>query len=166
MSFVAQKRQRVSGKDFLVLSLVLAGWAVVTVCLLVIAWKRATGEGHSENVAQAAAQYPMSLSPLIAGKSSGTAGEIVYLTEVVLKAGPGSKMFFLTGKQGTQILTVADGAHLLAVPGETVDVKGTIRNTPPVDVLRREWKLNRTEATQVSQLPIYIESNSIRKSGD
>lgn len=167
LSFDAQKRRGdLNRRNVLASVLVLVGWVLVTLWLLVIAWRRATGDFDSHKETQSAPNYPMKLGSLIEGTSSGQAGELVYLTEVLLKPGPAPKTFFLSGHQGTRILTVADGAHLLAAAGDTVDVKGTIRITPPIDVLRRQWKLSRTEASQVSQVPIYIESTSIRKSGD
>jgi hypothetical protein len=108
----------------------------------------------------------MQVGPLITGRDKATVGELVYLRRVMLKPGPAPKVFFLTGSQGAQILTVAEGAHVLATPGNTVDVRGTIRNTPSVTTLRKQWKLSLADATRVSKVQIYIESDFIRESGD
>jgi len=89
----------------------------------------------------------------------------VYLKSVLLKAGPAPKVFFLTGSQGAQILTVAEGAHVIATPGNTVDVQGTIHSTPSVATLRKQWKVSLTDARKISEIPIYIESDFIRESG-
>jgi hypothetical protein len=144
-----------------------AGFILATIIwLLVSAWKQRTDTFDFEGASQAVASYPMQLSPLIAGNDKATVGELVYLTRVLLKPGPAPKVFFLAGSQGTQILTVAEAAHVRAKPGQMVDVRGTIRSTPPVGTLRKQWKLGPADAKAVSQSPIYIESNFIRESGD
>jgi hypothetical protein len=146
--------------------LILGGLFVAMFCLIVTAWTRATGSLGADQVSQEVAIRPMKLSPLIAGSNRATGGELVYLTRVLLNPGPTPKVFFLTGSQGTQILTVADAAYVVATPGEMVDVTGIIRSTPPLGVLRKQWKLSPRQAKVVSQNPIYIESNLIRESGD
>jgi hypothetical protein len=146
--------------------LILGGLLVAMFCLIITAWKRATGSFRADQVSQEMAIRPMKLRPLIAGANRATGGELVYLTRVLLKPGPAPKVFFLTGSHGTQILTVADAAHVVATPGQMVDVRGIIRSTPPLGVLRKHWKLSPRQAKLVSQSPIYIESNLIRESGD
>jgi hypothetical protein len=47
-----------------------------------------------------------------------------------------------------------------------VDVRGTIRNTPSVAALRKQWKLSLPDAKHVSKIPIYIDSDFIRESGN
>jgi hypothetical protein len=146
--------------------LILGGLFIAMFCLLVAAWKRATGSFEADQVSEEVAIRPMKLSPLIAGNNRATGGELVYLTRVLLKPGPAPKVFFLTGSHGTQILTVADAAHVVATPGQMVDVRGIVRSTPPIAILRKQWNLSPRQAKLVSQNPIYIESNLIRESGD
>jgi hypothetical protein len=74
-------------------------------------------------------------------------------------------VFFLTGSRGAQILTAAEGAHVIATPGNTVDVKGTIHSTPSVATLRKQWKVSLVDARRISEIPIYIESDFIKESG-
>lgn len=143
--------------------LVLVAVIPAALWLAVASWKRGTSDFESERFSES---YPMQLSPRIAGNDKARVGELVYSTRVLLKPGPTPKMFFLVGSQGTQILTVADAAHVVATPGQMVDVSGTIRNTPPVSILRKQWKLSHADAIRVSQVPIYIESSFIRESGD
>ena len=150
-----------------VVVLTLAGFILVTtIWLLVSAWKRETDMIDFERASSAVASYPMQLSPLIAGNDKAKVDELVYLTHVLLKPGPTPKVFFVAGSQGTQILTVAEAAHVVATPGEMVDVRGTIRNTPAIGILRKQWKLSVAEAKRISQIPIYIESSFIRESDD
>jgi hypothetical protein len=145
--------------------LTLAGFIFITILwLLVSVWKRQADTSDFETAAQVVASYPMQLRPLIAGKNRGTAGEMVYLSRVLLEPGPGPKVFFLAGSQGTQILTAADAAHVVATPGDIVDVRGIIRSTPPTNVLRTQWKLSPADAKRISKMPIYIESDFIRES--
>lgn len=145
----------------------LAGFILTTIIwLLVSAWKRQTDIFDFERASAAVARYPMQLGPLIAGNDKAKVDELVYLTHVLLKPGPTPKVFFVAGSQGTQILTVAEAAHVVATPGEMVDVRGTIRNTPAIGILRKQWKLSVAEAKRVSQIPIYIESSFIRESDD
>jgi hypothetical protein len=132
----------------------------------VFAWKRETDMFDFEGASSAVASYPMQLTPLIAGNDKAKVDDLVYLTRVLLKPGPTPKVFFVAGSQGTQILTVAEADHVFATPGEMVDVRGTIRNTPAIGVLRKQWKLSAAEAKRVSQIPIYIESSFIRESDD
>jgi len=149
------------------LVLILAGLILTTIMwLLVSAWKRTADTLDSGKASRAVASYPMQLRTLIAGKNKATAGEMVYLSRVLLEAGPGPKLFFLSGSQGTQIFTAADAAHVVATPGEMVSVRGVIRSTPPTNVLRTQWKLSSADAKRISKLPIYIESEFIRESGD
>jgi hypothetical protein len=148
-----------------VLALILCGLSIGMLWLLVSAWKRRTSDFGLERVSEPMAIQPMRLNSLIRGNNRAAAGEIVYLTGVLLKPGPTPKVFFLTGSQGTQILTVAEGAHVVATPGQTVNVRGTIRNTPSLTVLRKRWKLSLADARRVSEIPIYIESDFIREGG-
>jgi hypothetical protein len=144
-----------------------AGFILITILwLLVSAWKRQTDTSDFERASHAVAGYPMQLRPLIAGKDRAIAGEMVYLSRVLLEPGPGPKVFFLAGSQGTQILTAAQAAHVVAIPGDMVDVRGIIRNTPSTNVLRTQWKLRPADAERISRMPIYIESEVIRESGD
>jgi hypothetical protein len=145
---------------------ILCGLTVGIFWLLVGIWKRVTTDFVLDSVSRTMAIQPMRLNPLIAGNDRAVGGETVYLTRVLLKPGPAPKIFFLAGSQGTQILTVAEGAHVVATPGNTVDVRGTIRNTPSAATLRKRWKLSPAEARLVSQVPIYIESDFIRQSGE
>jgi hypothetical protein len=164
---VALREQKTRGTLLrYVVVLTLAGFILVTIWLLVFAWRRETDIFDFERASSAVASYPMQLSPLIAGNDKATVGELVYLTHVLLKPGPTAKVFFVAGSKGMQILTVAQSAHVLAMPGEMVDVRGTIRNTPAIGILRKQWKLSVAEAKRVSQIPIYIESSFIRESDD
>ena len=98
----------------------LAGFILTTIVwLLVSAWKRQANMSDFEKASEVS--YPMQLGPLIAGNDKATVGELVYLTRVLLKPGPTAKVFFLAGSQGTQILTVAEAAHVIATPGEMVE---------------------------------------------
>lgn len=146
---------------FTLLGLVLT----IVVWLLVSAWTRPTGASLFERPSQVAESSPMRVGPLITGKDKATVGELVYLRRVLLKAGPAPKVFFLTGSQGAQILTVAEGAHVIATPGNTVDVQGTIHSTPSVAALLKQWKVSLADARRISDIPIYIESDFIRESG-
>jgi hypothetical protein len=146
--------------------LILGGLLVSMCCLLAAAWKRAIGSFEADHVSQEVTIRPMRLSSLIAGNNRARGGELVYLARVLLKPGPTPQVFFLTGSHGTQILAVAGTAHVVATPGQIVDVRGIIRSTPPISVLRRQWKLGPRQAKLVSQNPIYIEPNLIRESGD
>lgn len=100
----------------------LVGLAVTTATwLLVSAWK---GRDLSDlqSVTQTVASYPMQLRPLISGSDKATVGELVYLTHVLLSKGPTPRVYFVSGSQGTRVLTVAEAAHVTATPGDIVDV--------------------------------------------
>jgi len=146
---------------FTLLGLVLT----TTMWLLVSAWKRPTDVSLFERPLQTVASSPMQVGPLITGKDKATVGELVYLRRVLLKAGPGPTMFFLTGSKGAQILTVTEGSHVIASPGNRVDVQGTIHSTPSVATLRKQWKVSLADAKRISEVPIYIQSEFIRESG-
>jgi hypothetical protein len=133
--------------------------------LLVSAWKRPTDVSLFERPLQTVASSPMQVGPLITGKDKATVGELVYLRRVLLKAGPAPKMFFLTGSKGAQILTVTEGAHVIASPGNRVDVQGTIHSTPSVATLRKQWKVSLADAKRISETPIYIQCEFIRENG-
>ena len=147
----------------------LAGLVLTTIIwLLVSAWERPTNtslfETTFETTSQTVASSPMQLGPLITGSDKATAGELVYLRRVLLKPGPAPKVFFLTGSQGAQILTVAEGAHVVATPGTKVDVRGTIRNTPPSPLCEDSGSSISLTPGRISSIPIYIESDFIRES--
>lgn len=145
---------------FTLFGLVLA----IAISVFVSALTRSPDASVFERPSQAEASPPMQLGPLVTGKDKATVGELVYLRRVLLKAGPAPKVFFLTGSQGAQILTVAEGSHVIATPGNTVDVRGTIHSTPSVATLRKQWKVSLAEARRISESPIYIESDFIRES--
>jgi hypothetical protein len=142
----------------------LVALAITTaIWLLVSGWKR-RDLSDFESVTQAVAVYPMQLRPLISGSDKARVGELVYLTHVFLTRGPTPRVFFVTGSQGTRVLTVAEAAHVTARSGDMVDVRGTIRNTPSLAALRKQWNLGLTDARKISEIPIYIESDFIRES--
>lgn len=144
----------------------LVGLVLTTIIwLFVSAWKRPANISLFETDSQPVTSFPMQIGPLITGKDKATVGELVYLSDVLLKPGPAPKVFFLIGSQGAQILTVAEGAHVLATPGNTVDIRGTIRSTPPIATLRKQWKLSLAEARRVRGIPVYIESDFIIENG-
>jgi hypothetical protein len=144
----------------------LLGLVLTTIMwLLVSAWKRPTDVSLFERPLQTVASSPMQVGPLITGKDKATVGELVYLRRVLLKAGPAPKMFFLTGSKGAQILTVTEGAHVIASPGNRVDVQGTIHSTPSVATLRKQWKVSLADAKRISETPIYIQCEFIRENG-
>ncbi|HEY7097383.1 MAG TPA: hypothetical protein VH437_11705 [Terriglobales bacterium] len=147
--------------------LILASLIIATIiCLLVSAWRQPTNISYLEKSSPTVANYPMQVSPLFAGNNKAKIGELVYLTHVLLKPGPTQRIFFLAGSKGSKILTAVEGAHLAATPGDTVDVRGTIRGTPSVTILRKRWKLSLVDAKRVSQMSIYIDSEFIKESRD
>jgi hypothetical protein len=164
LSIREQKLRRVLWWSVVLVTLV--GFVLTTTVWVALSdWKRGTGAFDFGRASEAVASYPMRLNTLVTGNDKATVGELVYLTDVLLKPGPTPKLFFLAGSHGTEIMTVAEGAHVVAAPGDMVDVRGTIRNTPSVTALRKQWKLSLGDARRISDIPIYIESDFIRDSG-
>ena len=111
---------------------------------------------------------PSSIGSLIGGNAGGEIGDMVFLNQVQLRAGPHPNVFVIFGAKGNRMLVVSEpGFSPLPRAPITVDIKGRIRALPPLAILRRQWKLTKDQIQSFGRQQVYIAAESIheQKSG-
>lgn len=106
---------------------------------------------------------PARLAPLLGGDVDSEIGDMVFLNDVRLEAGPGPQLFFVSGAMGTRMLVRVDTASepRPATP-MTVDIKGVLCRLPGPAILRRGWKLTRDQIQVFGQQQIYIAAEYVK----
>ena len=100
---------------------------------------------------------PSCIRPLLAGDVAAEIGDMVFLNDVRLKAGPEPQLFIVSGAEGTQMLIRLDSSNgsIRATPMK-VDIKGLLRRLPAPGMLRKEWKLTKRQIHFFGHQQIYI----------
>ena len=109
------------------------------------------------------ASTPSCISSLLAGDVAAEIGDMVFLNDVRLQAGPSPQLFVVSGAKGTRMLIALDAAEgpRQAEP-MTVDIKGLIRRLPASAILRRQWKLTKDQIQHFGPQQIYIAAEYAR----
>ena len=103
------------------------------------------------------ATTPSSIRPLLAGDVAAEIGDMVFLNDVRLQAGPQPQLFIVSGAEGTQMLIRLDSANRsIGAVAMKVDIKGMLRRLPAPEMLRKEWKLTKNQLHLFGQQQIYI----------
>lgn len=104
---------------------------------------------------------PSALGSLLVG-TSAEVGDIVFLSNVRLQAGPKPELFVVSGASGTRILvSLETPKQSKLVPGN-VDLRGTIRRLPGLEVLRKTWRLSKDQADFFGSEQFYIAADYIK----
>ena len=105
---------------------------------------------------------PSSIGSLVGGNAAGEIGDMVFLNQVQLRAGPQPNVFVIFGAKGNQMLVVSEPGF--SPPHRSpikVDIKGRIRTLPPLATLRRQWKLSKDQMQNFGRQQAYIAAGSI-----
>lgn len=104
------------------------------------------------------------LSMHMAATPEALAGQRIVLERVPVRSRAG-KGLWIGDNQHTQVFVVpGDDAELPRIAaGERVDVRGTLRPTPPAKEATTRWNLDQAHATRMSQEPLYIEAAEISR---
>lgn len=112
----------------------------------------------------AAVSTPSSIGPLLGANAQGTFGDMVFLHNVLLEAGPTPDVFVLSGAENLRMLLVSNAPNSFAEHTPiTVDIKGLIRRLPSSATLRKEWKLTKEQIHLFGQQQIYIAAESVKE---
>ena len=112
--------------------------------------------------ANAATATPSSITPLLGKNAAAALGDMVYLNNVLLQAGPKPNIFVISGAHKAEMLIVSDLPTSLAGRTPiTVDIKGLIRRLPSRTTLRRSWKLSTDQVHAFEKQQIYIAAESV-----
>lgn len=105
---------------------------------------------------------PSAIGSLTAGNPSADIGDMVFLNNVQLQAGPRPDLFVVSGARGVRMLVSFEAAKKFqAVPAE-VDIKGTIRRLPGLVALRKGWRLSKDQIHSFGKQRVYIAAEYVR----
>ncbi|MGC2195581.1 MAG: hypothetical protein WA628_12960 [Terriglobales bacterium] len=106
---------------------------------------------------------PSAIGSLLAGNTSAEIGDMVFLNNVRLQAGPTPDLFVVSGRRGAQMLMSLEASkEFQAVPGD-VDIKGTIRRLPALEVLRKGWRLSKDQLHFFGRQHVYIAAEYVKE---
>ncbi|MGH9502828.1 MAG: hypothetical protein ACRD20_08260 [Terriglobales bacterium] len=129
-----------------------------------MAWHLADSaiERQARYSAVGAVNTPSSLGALLTGNVGGEPGDMVFLNNVRLFAGPKPTLCIVSGAEGLQMLVVLEAPDLVAghLP-MTVDIKGLIRRLPSLAVLRKQWNLSKDQIQTFEKQRIYIAAERV-----
>ena len=140
--------------------------ASVLLCIgIMVAWRsiNAAMENHTELSPAYDSSAPSAIGSLLSGNTSTEIGDAVFLNNVRLQAGPKPGLFVVSGARGVRILLSLEAPkESLPVPGR-FDIKGTIRRLPPLQVLRKGWKLSKDQAHFFGKQHVYLAGEYVKE---
>jgi hypothetical protein len=140
-------------------------WVVVSLLLVLHFWRNNRSETGVDS--QIVSRVPASsrIGPFlkeIQGKA--VYGELVFLNDVKLEAGPKKNILYVLGKNGVRLLVLAESSRWIpGEPDDLHDVTGSLQNPPATSYMRRNWGLSKAEAETVREQGVYLLANAIRE---
>ncbi|MGA9815185.1 MAG: hypothetical protein WBQ64_20555 [Terriglobales bacterium] len=112
----------------------------------------------------AALNTPSSIDSLLGENAKAMLGDMVYLNDVLLTAGPTKDVFVVSGAMNSRMLVVFELPNsLVGRAPVTVDIKGLIRRMPSPAMLRKDWKLSKDQVRAFSSQEIYIAAEGVKE---
>jgi hypothetical protein len=112
----------------------------------------------------AASNTPSSIDSLLSENAKAILGDMVFLNDVVLTAGPKKGVFVVSGAMNSRMLVVFDLPNsLVGRSPVTVDIKGLIRRLPSSATLRKNWKLSQDQLHAFAGQEIYIAAENVKE---
>ena len=112
----------------------------------------------------AALNTPSSIDSLLSENAKAILGDMVYLNDVMLTAGPKKDVFVVSGAMKSRMLVVFDLPNsLVGRTPVTVDIKGLIRRMPSPRMLRKDWKLSEDQLRAFASQEIYIAAENVKE---
>ncbi len=106
---------------------------------------------------------PSAIGSLLVGNISAEIGDAVFLNNVRLQAGPKPNLFVVSGVKGIRMLVSLESPkEFQAVPG-SVDIKGTLRQLPALEVLRKGWRLTKDQVHFFGKQQVYIAADYVKE---
>lgn len=103
------------------------------------------------------------IGSLLAGDAPGDIGDMVFLSNVRLQAGPTPDLFVVSGARGARMLVYWEATkQVQAVQGD-VDIKGIIRRLPAPKVLRKGWRLSKDQVHLFGKQQVYIAAEYVKE---
>ena len=107
---------------------------------------------------------PSSIDSLLGENAKAMLGDMVYLNDVLLTAGPTKDVFVISGAMNSRMLVVFDlPTSLVGRAPVTVDIKGLIRRMPSPAMLRKDWKLSKDQLRAFAGQEIYIAAEGVKE---
>lgn len=103
------------------------------------------------------------IGSLLVGNTSAEIGDAVFLNDVRLQAGPKPDLFVVSGARGVRMLVSWEAAKKFQVVPSKVDLKGTIRRLPALEVLRKGWGLSKGQALFFGTQHVYIAADYVKE---
>ncbi|MGC2184640.1 MAG: hypothetical protein WA637_15275 [Terriglobales bacterium] len=134
------------------------------VLVAAIVWHNWDPLKERDMAARAALNTPSSIDSLLRENAKAMPGDMVYLNDVVLSAGPNKDLFVVSGAMDSRMLVVFDLPNsLVQRTPVTVDIKGLIRRLPSPAMLRKDWKLNKEQVRAFAGQEIYIAAEYVKE---
>ncbi len=160
MEFRAGKMRRTFSIPIVVM--VMTGLLFVLVAAIV--WHNWDPIMERDMAARVALNTPSSIDSLLRENAKAMAGDMVYLNDVMLSAGPREGVFVVSGAMDSRMLVVFDLPNSFVHRGPiTVDIKGLIRRLPSPAMLRKDWKLNKEQVRAFAGQEIYIAAEYVKE---
>ena len=161
MEFRASRMQRTFPIPIPILLMITTGLLLVLGAAIV--WHNWDPITERDMAARAALNTPSSIASLLRENAKAMPGDMVYLNDVVLSAGPKKDVFVVSGAMGSRMLVVFDlpNSFVHRAP-VTVDIKGLIRRLPSPAMLRKDWKLNKEQVRDFASQEIYIAAEYVK----
>lgn len=113
-------------------------------------------ENYLEVSAADGSSPPSAIGSLLAGDTSAEVGDMVFLNNVRLQAGPTPDLFVVSGAKGVRMLVSVEATKQFQAVQVDVDIKGTLRRLPALKVLRKGWKLGKDQLHLFGKQQVYI----------
>ena len=140
--------------------------AMTLLCIGLIAALRLINTAMENDIELSPAERssaPSAIGSLMVGNPSAEIGDMVFLNDVRLQAGPKPDLFVVSGSRGVRMLVSLEAAkEIQAAPGK-VDIKGTIRQLPTLQVLRKGWRLNKDQVHFFGKQQVYIAADYMKE---
>src|SRR3954447_15957182 len=106
---------------------------------------------------------PSAIGSLLAGNTSAEIGDMVFLNNVRLEAGPTPDLFVVSGSKGVRMLVSVEATKQFQPIQGDVDIKGTIRRLPALKVLWKGWGLGKDQLHFFGKQQVYIAAEYVKE---
>ena len=140
-------------------------WLVVSIVLVLHFWRNNRSELAFESSVVDREPTSSRIGPFLEQiKGKPVYGQLVFLNDVKLEAGPKENVAYVLGKNDVRLLVVTDSSRWSpGEPNDLHDVTGSLQDPPSTSYMRRNWGLSKAEAQTVREQGVYLHANTIRE---
>jgi hypothetical protein len=136
--------------------------ALVVVLAVVVLWHERSNPREPRRQAESNfSSVPSEVATLSESSGDSTSGAVVFLNNVELLHTARDNQYLARGSRGHHVLVLAVGKPLHANDGAVADVKGTVRRLPSTSVLKKKWKLGKSQLALIEGQTLYVAAEEI-----